>query len=105
MLVPISIYKFLGSRSDMRLIYVFAALIVLLAFLEITNDAFEKKREIEALGTFKVYLEQARTAARVGNQPPEPEKVSLPTGYNIMINGDFVELHYSGVIVTKERWN
>jgi len=88
----------------MKLIYVLGAMVVLLAFLEITHDVIEKKKEMEAISAYKVYLEQAKAAARVGNQPPEPEMVSLPTGYNIMINGDFIELHYSGAIVIKERW-
>ena len=43
-----------------KLIYVLVALVVLLAYLGITNKVIEDKRHLEAMGAFKGYVEQAR---------------------------------------------
>jgi hypothetical protein len=88
----------------MRLIYVIAALVVLLAFLEVADKTIEGKKEMEAMGAYKSYLAQARAAARIGNAPPDPSVVVLPEGYTIIINGSDVELRDPSGIVAREEW-
>jgi hypothetical protein len=88
----------------MRLIYVIAALVVLLAFLELADKTLEGKREIEAMGAYKSYLEQARAAGRIGSTPPDPPKVALPEGYAVVVSGPYVELKSPKGVVARERW-
>jgi type II secretory pathway pseudopilin PulG len=88
----------------MRLIYVIAALVVLLAFLELADKTLEEKREIEAMGAYKSYLEQARAAGRIGSTPPDPSKVALPEGYAIAVNGSYAELRGLQGVVARDRW-
>jgi hypothetical protein len=87
-----------------KLIYVLAALVVLLAYLEITNKVIEDKRHLEAMGAFKGYVGQARAAGITGNEPPDPSVVALPDGYTILIVDDYVVLKESGEEVARERW-
>lgn len=87
-----------------KLIYILAALVVLLAYLEITSDVVEDKRYMEAASAFKAYMEQARAAGMTGNEPPDTGGVALPDGYAILIVDDYVVLMDDGDEVARERW-
>jgi type II secretory pathway pseudopilin PulG len=87
----------------MKLIYAIAALVVLLAFLETADTVVENKKEMEAIGAFKAYIDTARAAGITGNQPPDI-RVSLPEGYRIAVAGDFVELLGEEGVIIRERW-
>jgi regulator of RNase E activity RraA len=87
----------------MKLLYALAALVVLLAFLEIVDTVVADKSEMEAVGGFKAYVETARAAGMTGNQPPDVE-VAIPMGYSIVVSGDYVELHDDEGVVMRESW-
>jgi hypothetical protein len=88
----------------MRLIYIIAALIVLLAFLEVVDKTLEGKKGLEAMGAYKSYLVQARAAGRIGSPPPDPSNMALPEGYTIAISGSYVELKGPRGVVARDRW-
>lgn len=75
------------------------ALIVALLFQGVLGH-----QEEQALADYTSYLTKARQVTDAGQEPPSPQDVPLPRGYDMTLSGDWVVLEKGGKVIRKERY-
>ncbi len=80
-----------------------ALLIVMMAVL--LTRSVSDVQETQAIASYTAYLHEARQLWLAGQTPPSPDRVPLPKGYKIQVQGSKVTLYYNNKVVKNNTLN
>jgi len=84
-------------KGSIIMMVIGALIVVMMAVL--LTQSISDIQETQAIASYTSYVHEARQLWLAGQTPPSPDRVPLPKGYKILVQGSKVTLYYNNKVL------